>query len=492
MDNESPEAEPVIDGSAPTVDPAVEPVFRSDTDSKVPDENFSLESLGQAPKAETIHSPEIPEQKKQLYETLAKESIEHRRGLESVLEARNLAEGLSKHEVIDPVFLKNFLEIKKARGLFGEQNAEELTQELLKIEQNIIAPLLERLKSNDFGLKEEQIEHCITGAREAFYGMVINEQLSADKILEILGGGIHISKEPGNEIGEEHRHMNDIAAYLHFNPESKRFEIHLYEGLFREDNKDIAFLFRHEFFHAAAYAIWGKRYNDFKEAAENPEGTITAFEDVPELQQVLIMVSNPESTKPFFRDYVANLLDAIETAPEEQKSFYRRQAAIEIVADMGAHFLEGSKSSDVFLDLRARYFKENPEQLIKTICELEGVADKDALFERYSINPEEVPPQEIIARLSKSEKLQALFESTKVWQEALTKRFENRGASLKLPELDAELDEEGLGDEIELTQTIPANNRFYSAPPPGTTTTPKNETAAQTFLNFWDLITGRK
>jgi hypothetical protein len=492
MDNKPPEQEPGVDDAVPAGDPPTQPVFKTDPDAKVPDENFSLESLGQEPKAETAATPEIPEQKKQLYEALARESIEHRQGLESVLEARNLAEGLSKYETIDPVFLKNFLEIKKSRGLFGEHSAEELTQELLKIEENIIAPLLEKLKDNDFGLAEDQIEHCITGAREAFYGMIINERLSADKILEILGGGVQISKEPGEEISEEHRHMEDIAAYLHFNHESKKFEIHLYEGLFRENNKDIAFLFRHEFFHAAAYAIWGKRYNDFKKAAENPEGAIAAFEDVPELQQVLIMVSNPESSKPFFRDYIANILDAIETAPEEQKAFYRRQAAIEIVADLGAHFLEGSKSSDVFLDLRARYFKENPEQLIKTICLLEGVADKDELFERYSINPEEVPPQEIIRRLSASDKLQALFKSSNIWQEELSKRFENRGANLKFPEFDNELDEEGFGDEIELTQAIPTTNRFYSAPQTSSAGGSKKETAAETFLNIWDLITGKK
>jgi hypothetical protein len=487
MDN-SHEQEPKQDESLQDEIANVEPTFKDGQDVAAPGERFSLEMLGQEQPQENIEL--VPEEKKQLYEALAKQNSDHRKGLESILESKNLAEVLIKYDEINPEFLKNFLEIKKDRGLFGEHNVEELTRELLDVEAKIIAPLVEKLKNNDFNLTQEQIDSCITGAREAFYGMVINERLSAKKIEELLGGGISVSKEPGSEISQEHQHMENIAAYLKLDKTTNKFGSYIYEGLFRENNKDIAFLFRHEFFHAAAFAVWGQRYSDFREAAKNPESNIAAFEDIPELQEVLIMVANPETAKPFFREYIANLLDAIDSAEsEEHKAFYRRQAAIEIVADLGAHFLEGSKTSDVLLDLRARYFKENPEQLIKTMCQLEGVEDKDELFERYSINPEETPPQEIISRLSESKKLRALFKSSEVWQTELTKRFENRGENLNLPNFDTEEESYGMIDEIELTSAVPRQPFGLTSASRGSG---EQKTPAQAVFDFLDFVIGKK
>jgi len=462
-----------------------------DAPVEAPDENFSLEMLGAENKEEETPATAPSEQRQQFFEAFTKQSAAHTKGLEaSVVEPRKLAEMFNGMDIVNVQSLENYLESKKRQGLFGETSPEELVQELTTIEAKIIVPLIGELKKNDFGLTSEQINNCVCGAREAFYAMILNERLTADKILQILDGKILVKKTPGSEVSKEHSHLQNIAAYLGW--DGSRYNIHLYESLFAEENKDIAFLMRHEFFHAAAISIWGERYINFRKAALNPEQNIAAFADIPELQQVLIMVANPETAKPFFRDYIGKLLDAIDAAQStEDKAFYRQRAAMEIVADLGAHFLEGAKTSDVFLDLRARYFASNPDELVRTICELEGVSDLDQLFENYSINPAETPPQEIIKRLSESEKLQPLFKASVVWQEELTKKFENKGIGLKRPDIEEMEIEEGSLDEAEIAPGIPVNQNFIgqSAPTAGSAGS-GGQGIVKGILDIWEILTG--
>ncbi|MFH1909818.1 MAG: hypothetical protein ABIJ72_01315 [bacterium] len=455
-------------------------------------ESAIAEAVDEAIEAPPEQPPEEPTpdaSRIEQFNQVAAEIEARRNNLESaVSEPHQLAEALSNIGIINVDLLKHYLEAKK--GVFSLESPEqvaEMAEQLMKLENEIITPMIDGARKS--GKSEEQIGNLTIGAREAFYGMVLNGTLTVERIREVFDGQILFSQKPGAEFKSEHHNKDEIGAYLCWN--GQKFDIHLYDALFASSTRDIGFLFRHEFSHAAAPSIWGMKYFDFIEAAKNPNTNTAKFADTPELQQVLFLVANPRLAKPFFREYISGILSELETATDPQKiAELRQSAAKEIVADLTAHFLEGSQSADVFCDLRMRYLDQNPQKLLETVLELEGVASSDELLKKYFKPGEPVTPNAIFDKLSTSIPLTPLIGTSKVWQERLTKLFEDRGANLSRPkdEFDEDLDL-GWCDEEELVSAIPPTSSAQQ-----TSASQGAQTggggAMQTFLDLWGIITG--
>ena len=402
-----------------------ESVPDSSTQDSSSSEDFSLRML----KDERVNLPdnEPSRANQEVFDKkLSNEFSEHRRNLESsLIEPRNLAETLSRTGV-DLEIIAAYLQAKKE--VFKEENPELLAQDLMLVESRLVAPLIDKL--NSANVPETQKDETIASVREAFYGIVLNKKMTGEKLLEILNGEIIFKDQPGNEVEENHRNI-DIYSYVTYDQSKKCFDIYIYNNFFKESGRGKAFLLRHEFSHAAAFSIWGNQYTNFLEAAKNPHSTINSFSKTPELQQVLYFIANPSLAKPFFRPYISNLLQELETAQDPNRIIELRQhAAQEIVADLTAHYLEGSSSTGNLIDFRARYFSKNNEDMFKTILSVEGVSSKEELLARYNIDPRTSSPDDIVKILSKSDKLSALFRLSTIWQESLAKKFENQGSNI--------------------------------------------------------------
>ena len=443
----------------------------------------------EAPPEQPHEEPPPESNRFEHFNQVASEIEARRKNLESaVSEPHQLAEALSNIGIINAEFLKHYLEAKHdVFSLESPEQVEEMAKELMKLENEIIAPMIDGARKS--GKSEEQIGNLTIGAREAFYEMVLNGTLSAEKIREAFDGQILFSEKPGVEFKSEHHNKDEIGAFLSWSGE--KFNIHLYDALFASSTRDIGFLFRHEFSHAAAPSIWGMKYFDFLEVSKNPNTNTAKFADTPELQQVLFLVANPRLAKPFFRDYISDILSELETATDPQKiAELRQSAAKEIVADLTAHFLEGSQSADVFCTLRMRYLDQNPQKLLETVLELEGVASSDELLKKYFKPGEPITPNAIFDKLSTSIPLTPLIGTSKVWQERLAKLFENRGENLARPK-DENGEDLDLGwcDDEELVSSIPQVPSAQQTDASQGAQTDGGGTA-QAFLDIWGILTG--
>lgn len=407
-----------------------------------------------------------------------------------LIEPRSLAKSLSVTGVT-PEVLNTYLDAKK--DLFGT-NPKELTQNLLLIESRLIAPLIQKLQLAKIPL--EQQHETIESAREAFYGIVLNERLSAEQILNIFNGEIIVRDTPGAEIDEKYR-LVDIYSYIAYNATSRKFDIYIYNKFFKEKGADKAFLLRHEFAHAAAYSIWGKRYTDFLEAAKNPHSALDSFDDQPELREVLSLIANPRTSKLFFRGYISELLEAStqETDPAKIMEL-RTHAAQEIVADLTAHFLEGSASAAALIDFRSRYFGYNDEQLFDMILKAEGVQTKEKLAELYEI-PDSPTPAQVVKALSQSDNLAALFRISDVWQDKLSAKLSDTvrrmnlvSSSATLPE--ANIPAQNYTKQPEEVKGAPSEEDYVEAETQQkseTDTSGQTQSVGTSALELWDMFT---
>jgi len=424
---------------------------------------------------------------------MVRQHASHNQQMEVISESRALSEYALNGEVTE----QNLTDYLHSKGsLFGEQS-KEIAHELMQVENRLILPFIAELTSHP-ALTHEQKNNAAVAAREAFYGMILSGHLSAERILSIVSGKIHFRDVPNGEVRDEHKATKNMASYIGWDQANHCFNIYLYKEFFKNSSADMAFLFRHEFSHPAGLSIWGKRFLDFRAAALNPEANYQHFSDVPELQRVLYLVANPELAKPFFRQYIIDLLEAAEKAENSaQKSHFQQRAAIEIVADLGAHFFEGSGSLGVLLNLRTRYLKnKDPQEFVVMCCRLEGVKDEEELLARYQIT-KEMTPDEVVGRLCQSERLQGLFQTSQIWQERLSDRlaapeplFANttrRGE--KLVKLTEEFEEDELQSfsEVEEFAATPAAQYKHSQSA-GT----GQESLGNALMDIWNLFTGGK
>ncbi len=430
MDNA--EKEPTLDSSKD--DFSMESPGVNDTDQvpqpieTIPTSQESDFSLRMLRAEERINpDPEI-DQEEQFERVLQREVANQRRTAEAaLLEPRNLAKALTRTGCSQEV-LVNYLESKQ--DVFAVENPEALAKQLMQVESNLIAPLHQKLIDNK--INAEQTAETIESAREAFYGMILNQRISSEKMLGILNGEIIVKDVPGDEVDAKYKNV-DIYSYVAYDEKTNKFNIFIYNNFFKEKGADKAFLLRHEFAHAAAFSIWGPKYTSFLEAAKNPHSGLESFSDTPELKEILSLLANPTIAKPFFRNYISDLIVASQSETDPKKVMeLRMHAAQEIVADMTAHFLEGAQNTSSLIDFRARYFSYNSEQLFETILQTEGVSTKEELMKRYNIDPKTSTPAQIVEALSKSDKLAGLFRLSDTWQKALNNKFRNSGAALTL------------------------------------------------------------
>jgi hypothetical protein len=454
------------------------------------DEGFSLKML--QPEKSQDQTAEFTEvQKEEFHQKVADEFIEHRRNAESSLvEPKNLAEILSRTGV-NLEIIQSYLQAKQE--VFNEENPELLANDLMLIENRLIVPLIEKLSSAN--VPETQKRETIISVREAFYGIILNKSMSGEKFLEILNGEIIFQEQPGSEIEEKHQNL-DIYSYVTYDQSKKCFNIYIYNNFFKESGKDKAFLLRHEFSHAAAFSIWGERYFDFLEAAKNPHSSLSTFANTPELQQILYFIANPGLAKPFFRSYISNLLEELETSQDPIRIVeLREHAAQEIVADLTAHYLEGSSTTGNLIDFRARYFSKNDKEMFGTILSVEGVSSKEELLARYNIDPSACSPDEIIGILSKSDKLSALFRLSAIWQDALSKKFANQGSEITTQFIN-NIDSQQItrySNPPETATNVLGDEEVQEAVNNGSTTSGDGQTQSvgNALLGFWSLLTGR-
>jgi len=385
--------------------------------------------------------------------------------------------------------LVEYFRNKQKNGLYEFAEPETLAQEVLEIDDRLIAPLEKQLKEQ-LGEKYEadKISQTINSLREALLSPILGGKLTAEKIISKINGGIFFKKKPGDEIGEGEFDPEKIAAYFLIN--GGKATVYFYETLLKEKPEAQALHIRHELAHILAEtgSIWEQKiYQNFIAAAQNPTSeAIASFSNYPELQEILKAINAPDTAKGVFRGYIKNCFKAIEENPDETaKRRLRGELAREMVAEMIAAYLENGNSPEAFLNSRLRFANCN----ISEYCQEKTGLAFDDLCRKYEITPENFNMSEFLEKFSEVPELSPLFRANKFWFEKLSRTFANRGEAITdgIPsELKTEYLDEFFGiDDFEISTPIISKDNI--SPNIGGTGRTKN-----LFEIIWNFLTGQK
>jgi len=408
-------------------------------------------------------------------------------------EPRELAKSVDRfsHEGLDGA-LDSYFESKKAEGLFEFAEAQELSSDIILIEQRIIVPIKEKIALEFPDAEPKKIEEAIVGVREGLYSIVLSGHLTAEKLLSKIGA-IIIKKTPGAEFQEQSFDKTKAAAY--YTLEGGQATIYLYGVFFENEGPDAkAHHVRHEISHILCESgdIWPQEvYYQFLEAAQYPtdENIQVISQTAPALAEILKVLREPQKHSAIWSKYIRGRLQAIESLPPDQQGKEKIQVARELVAEMTSYFLEYGKSEETYLGRRLQFGE--PTAVVDYLKTQAGCSTREEFCAKYELSAT-ATPQEILAAISDKEEFAPLLRANKLWFSHLKERFGERGKNIQsgIPQ---EITQEYADDfffEDDYEILSPASTGYLGKEDNTAGLTAKK--AENPIVAVWDFLTGRK
>lgn len=406
-------------------------------------------------------------------------------------EPRELAKSIDQfsQEGLDGA-LAGYFEKKRTEGRFEFAEARELADDIVLIEQRIIAPLKERISTEFPDAKPEKIEEAVIGIREGLYSIVLSGHLTAEKLLSKISA-IEVKKTPGQEFQEQSFDPAKAAAY--YTIEGGQATIYFYSVFFENEGPDAkAHHVRHEISHILCESgdIWPQEiYFQFLEAAQYPtQENIDAMARVaPALAEILKVLRDPNEHSTIWSRYIRSRLEAIKDLDPDKQGQEKVQVARELVAEMTSYFLEYGKSEQTYLARRLQFAE--PGAVVDYLKTRGGGSTREEFCAKYGL-PDTATPQEILAAISDKEEFSALLRANNLWFKHLQERFAERGKNIAsgIPQgvEESYIDEYYFEDDYEYP---PAPAAGFPAGKEDTAPAAKPENPV---VAIWDFLTGKK
>lgn len=407
---------------------------------EVPQEHQEqVEVTPEMPEEESARAQE-PEPVPPEIEQITQENLENAE--DTFANPRALAEAMDSitEGGLSEAAIKNILETNP-RLLKKDLDPAEVARDILKIEQEIIAPVkaqMEQALQTDEEAKR-LAPRALNSLREGLYSVVLKGFLTYDKIRELNPGGFAFKLGAGEEFTAK---TDPTKAYAYSGGYEGQRTTYLYRNFLYFSHQDLddratwrrqSHLVRHELMHPLERSnLWAENdFNEYRAAARTlDEASIVRVEQKnPELGIVLRLLQQPENLI-YISPYIAGWVKELEKTPadeSEKRAELREAIACEVVADTMAYFTESGPSQISFLENNFRFARKKLLTYIKSSPEIDEATKNELATGKLSF-------EKMLGILQKDPKLKLLFDANKLWHTKLTEAFRDQGKNISIYE----------------------------------------------------------